>query len=87
MVSEEVIGEMAVKQEKKEEKDPVEVATASAAAQVAETMSALRKKSQNYYTNIATEGGVKTYKCRRCHNACSTTSHSWDVVCSATKRV
>jgi hypothetical protein len=82
-VGQEVVGDgnvMVVKQE-----NVVEVAGAAAAVNVEQTIAAMRTKSPNYYTKTMGEGGTKVFKCRRCHNSGSTTSHSWDDFCSAVR--
>ena len=43
------------------------------------TLQAMRQKSPNYYTKGRDEEGMMVFKCRRCHNTLSTTSHSWDI--------
>ena len=63
----------------------VEGAGAAAVVNVEQTIAAMRTKSPNYYTKTMGEGGTKVFKCRRCHNSGSTTSHSWDDCCSAVR--
>ena len=69
-----------VKQENGEKKDGAEPCDTMA------TMQAMRQKSTNYYTKHRDDEGTLVLKCRKCHNALSTTSHSWDVFCSAERR-